>query len=1339
MKNKKVLAWITSVVLLFIMITPITARGDALDQPTVAAGVESLTVTGFTSGATLKLYRTDNGTTPVQTASNVTASEYIFSNVEPNTLQYYVTQTVATVEGAGSSFVNSILRTPTASAGIGYVDAGNIYPGATIELHITDGTLISDTPVDQGGGVYRFSSLTAGTQYYVMQKINSVVSSGTSLVTVLSNVPSAPTVTGEEEAIKVTGFTSGATLKLYRTDNGTTPVQTASNVTASEYTFSSVAPNSLQYYVTQTVASVEGTGSGFVNSILRTPTASAGIGYVDAGNIYPGATIELHITDGTLISDTPVDQGGGVYRFSSLTAGTQYYVMQKINGVVSSGTSLVTVLSNVPSAPTVTGEQEAIKVTGFTSGATLKLYRTDNGTTPVLTASNVTASEYTFSSVAPNSLQYYVTQTVASVEGTGSGFVNSILRTPTASAGIGYVDAGNIYPGATIELHITDGTLISDTPVDQGGGVYRFSSLTAGTQYYVMQKINGVVSSGTSLVMVLSNVPSAPTVTGEEEAIKVTGFTSGATLKLYRTDNGTTPVQTASNVTASEYTFSNVVPNSLQYYVTQTVATVESVNSIFVNSSLRTPTASAGIGYVDAGNIYLGATIELYRADGTPISDTPADQGGGVYRFISLTAGTQYYVVQKINSVESSGTSLVTVLSNVPSVPTVTGEEEAIKVTGFTSGATLKLYRTDNGTTPVQTASNVTASEYTFSNVVPNSLQYYVTQTDATVESVNSIFVNSSLRTPTASAGIGYVDAGNIYPGATIELYKADGTFISNTPTVHGSGVYRFSGLMDGTRYYVIQKINHTVSSATGWVTVLAFVPSAWNSAPETNTKQISVNVKEGASEDTVAQIVIERTTEESGRMTDKITYSGEKAIETVKKLQEEGKDTARIVIPDVKDEVAETLVTIPDASVKTLIQGNINLQIDTNSAKIEIPKDSLQNANESLAEDLYFNLVPIRSDDEKKDVIDRANQWVTVSLGNAQGTMTNVGNPVTIETNMPSSSVYITLPLTNLNIPEDEKEREALLKELAVYIEHSDGETELVQGEIVEFSKGVFGIRFKINKFSIFTLVRTDIFKKSAEKDVLKVKTPLDASIQKSNIRANVDHKTSSLTVALSVSKGAAWKLYSDKDCKNIISNAKVSLKTGSNIFYIKVTAENGSAKIYRLTMIRSKSKAAELLKGIIPENAIIKDNILSASVNNKMDKLDVRVSVSKGATYQIYLDKKCTKPLADHKLILTPGLNTAYVKVTAQDGKTSKIYIVKINRATEYQERVKLGLIKNKTYVEKVAKIFASEYDTSNVTVKKEGDYYRISIDFKSISDAKTICDDMVRRQYIVNYYMK
>ncbi|ANY65973.1 hypothetical protein BBD42_05480 [Paenibacillus sp. BIHB 4019] len=741
------------------------------DAPNAVGGEESITVSHFTSGATLKLYLV-NGTLKA-TETNVITTTYTFNEVEPNPIYYYVTQTVGGEESINSSFINSSLRTPDASAGIGYVDIANVHPNAAITLYTSSGSPVSSSPIDQGGGVFRFDGLTARSDYYAVQSVNGVISNASSTVTVQPYIPAAPTAASSEESITASGFDSGATLKLYLT-NGSLQA-TATSVTGSAYSFSDVEPNSLYYYVTQTVGGEESINSGFINPSLRTPVASAGIGYVDISNVHPNATLTLYTSGGSPVSSSPIDQGGGIFRFDGLMARSDYYAVQSVNGVTSALTSIVTVQPDIPAAPAAVGGEESITASSFEPGATLKLYLT-NGSLQAA-ATSVTASTYTFSNVEPNSLSYYVTQTVGAEESINSSFINSSLRTPIASAGIGYVDISNVYPNATVTLYTSSGSPVSSSPMDQGGGIFRFDGLMARSDYYAVQSVNGVSSALTSIVTVQPSISAAPTAASGEESITVSGFEPGATLKLYLT-NGSLQA-TATHVVSPSYTFNDVEPNSLYYYVTQTVGAEESVNSSFINASLRTTAAIAGLSYVDISNVYPGATVTLFTIDGSPVSNIPIDQGNGIYRFVALDPGREYYAIQSINGVPSEGSTIVWVPA-VASAPTqvtaAAGNGRA--VVSFTApandgGNTITSYEVTASpgniiaigtTSPITVTGLSNGTSYTFTvkaiNAVGSSLASDASDAVTPRSSSNS----SNTTTPTST------DADLLLNGKTVDI-----------------------------------------------------------------------------------------------------------------------------------------------------------------------------------------------------------------------------------------------------------------------------------------------------------------------------------------------------------------------------------------------------------------------------------------------------------------------------------------------------------------------------------------------------------------------------------------
>ena len=232
-------------------------------------------------------------------------------------------------------------------------------------------------------------------------------------------------------------------------------------------------------------------------------------------------------------------------------------------------------------------------------------------------------------------------------------------------------------------------------------------------------------------------------------------------------------------------------------------------------------------------------------------------------------------------------------------------------------------------------------------------------------------------------------------------------------------------------------------------------------------TEEITVDVEAGQGE-TVSKAKIERTTEADGTIKDEVTLEQDDAEETVNKLKELGQDTARIVIPDAEDQVSEVKVTVPEESIDLLTDGNINLEIYTENGRIIVPADSLSKLNE----DLYFRVVPIKDEKQKNEVIDRAKKDEMVKEVTKDSKIEVLGRPMTIETNMESQPVIIVLPLYD-RLPDNQAEREKILNNLVIFIEHDDGTMELVKGTVTNYyDPNTMGIEFGIEKFSTFTMV---------------------------------------------------------------------------------------------------------------------------------------------------------------------------------------------------------------------------------------------------------------------------
>ncbi|MGG2112569.1 S-layer homology domain-containing protein [Lysinibacillus pakistanensis] len=229
--------------------------------------------------------------------------------------------------------------------------------------------------------------------------------------------------------------------------------------------------------------------------------------------------------------------------------------------------------------------------------------------------------------------------------------------------------------------------------------------------------------------------------------------------------------------------------------------------------------------------------------------------------------------------------------------------------------------------------------------------------------------------------------------------------------------------------------------------------------------------------------VEIERTKHANGDITDFVALTEANAKEAVAKAKEIGNNIARIVLPDVNDEVKEAKVEIPKESLKLLRDNGLSLEISSENGHIAIPVSSM----EGIDDNFYFRLVPVKKESERQAIEERARAERVVRATLQSNDVHVVARPMTIETNMPNRPVQVTLPLKGVKIPTDATEREAFLKQLAVFIEHSDGEKKVVIPEVVTMAKGEQGLRFTVEKFSTFTIIQVN--KKEETKPPLEVK----------------------------------------------------------------------------------------------------------------------------------------------------------------------------------------------------------------------------------------------------------
>ena len=93
----------------------------------------------------------------------------------------------------------------------------------------------------------------------------------------------------------------------------------------------------------------------------------------------------------------------------------------------------------------------------------------------------------------------------------------------------------------------------------------------------------------------------------------------------------------------------------------------------------------------------------------------------------------------------------------------------------------------------------------------------------------------------------------------------------------------------------------------------------------------------------------------------------------------------------------------------------------------------------------------------------------------------------------------------------------------------------------------------------------------KSGDADIISVTSPNGIHIEGTNLTGSVSYETEIVTIDVIVIEKASWKLYGDAGCTAEIQDGTMSLAVGENTAYIKVMTENGTMKVYSMTITRA------------------------------------------------------------------------------------------------------------------------------------------------------------------------
>ncbi len=203
-------------------------------------------------------------------------------------------------------------------------------------------------------------------------------------------------------------------------------------------------------------------------------------------------------------------------------------------------------------------------------------------------------------------------------------------------------------------------------------------------------------------------------------------------------------------------------------------------------------------------------------------------------------------------------------------------------------------------------------------------------------------------------------------------------------------------------------------------------------------------------------------------------------------------------------------------------------------------------------------------------------------------------------------------------------------------------------------------------------------------------------------------DGMTLEETFELETTPGATYAIYSDKDCKTLVSSEKevkaLALKAGINSFYVKVTDNKTPAttNVVRFEVVNPELSSDAAIDGIVGNQPTILGDSISMVIGGDSTSVSFLTS-NVYALVDVYADEACKIKL-EYTAVQTPdlfsdrisesrtfNLETAleksvyYVVCTAEDGVTKRTY--KLNLSKVATEKVYNDVAENTWFAPYVA----------------------------------------------------
>ncbi len=210
----------------------------------------------------------------------------------------------------------------------------------------------------------------------------------------------------------------------------------------------------------------------------------------------------------------------------------------------------------------------------------------------------------------------------------------------------------------------------------------------------------------------------------------------------------------------------------------------------------------------------------------------------------------------------------------------------------------------------------------------------------------------------------------------------------------------------------------------------------------------------------------IKRVNLSDGTIVNQVDLSASEALAAINQLSKYTDKTLQLQVKDPSNEVSQIRISLAKGTLDAISDSGAGLSIISNRVCERIPNYSFKDLPEEISMSIDSKKEQMISQEKKNEIQTNVSNILREKIE-----ISKMYQPISIVTNLQDREVLLDIIVDPSVIPSNPIARQSFINNIAVYVQHSDGEVSLEKGQLLQTDCGL-NYRVYTKKFSTFNLL---------------------------------------------------------------------------------------------------------------------------------------------------------------------------------------------------------------------------------------------------------------------------